>query len=848
MANDKSRHGDNPPGSPSLLQWFDEIEKNEAATFRGPVNSTNTVGADRRTVPDPLVPCFPLPGTEGMSNPYAKKMPLNLMNDFTTSSNSQNPVPADSSVYGKGLLPISDSDFLFCEGNTDFGYSVTPHSVIDASSKICDLQNPYVDRELVSATGSAAAVNSIQQHGDLDSNTSRPQLIDNFTSDGDITPMSWPTLDGSCLTLGIGCKPNDLSVRNVGFDSERDVLPRLNIFHSQNTNRSLHLSPDVPTRFSSAQNSMQQIEKQQQFLVPGNINVEGNCDERSFYFDANNGTQSYPAVPILPFDNRLARLPDSGLSKVNELSLSSWLNMSTSLPLSDQSQKHQMESGTRNTSMHNQSGKLFTANEGVAAHVAERGLFPEEFRFSQLASNPHQSEVASALLSSTNLPGSVITALFGTSVKRAAAETLTATSHAEASKTRRTQSSTGLSVEAPFPEVSSLKVSSHDASFASRDRTSPSLLHQAKSTTLNKPQSQMRSVLPPEVKGLSSLIRDAPSRPLQARSAPLLPPSPWTASSLPPQVRSIPSLSSLSQTYPSLPLQAKSIPFIQSLSQTTSLAPQVDISSLPSLSHTSSIQTQAMSIPSLPTTTSYIPTKSRGNELLQHQAQMAHFLLPQAQTTTSLPFSYMTVPSLLPIANTTSPPTLSQNCPSWPLQPQNASSLPSQHTIGRPLPPKSLRSSPLPQKPRTALPPRSQIASSLSSNFSVPSALLPQSQTASPVPRKCIAPPSSTAPPTTEPVTQKVNVRPLPPQRQTDPVFHIKWNADDETQLIGHKCLICKRDLAFTPEGPVSVPPIAPMVAVLPCGHTFHDHCLHLITPKDEVKSPPCIPCAIGES
>ncbi|KAL6134206.1 hypothetical protein ACLB2K_066439 [Fragaria x ananassa] len=483
-----------------------------------------------------------------------------------------------------------------------------------------------------------------------------------------------------------------------------------------------------------------------------------------------------------------------------------------------------------------------------------------------VAGNPHQPEVASALLSSTNLPGSVITgqeipttkfnravqpsrALFGTSVKRAAAETLTATSHAEASKTRKTQSLTGLSVEVPFREVSSLKISSQDASFASQDRTSPSLLHQAKSTTLNKPQSQMRSALPLEVKGLSSLIRDAPSRPLQARSSPLLPPSPWTASSLPPQVRSIPSLSSLSQTSPSLPLQAKSIPFIQSLSQTTSLAPQVDISSLPSLSHTaSSIQTQAMSIPSLPATTSYIPTKTRGNELLQYQAQMAHFLLPQPQTTTSLPFSYMTVPSLLPIANTTSPPTLSQNCPSWPLQPQNASSLPSQHTIGRPLPPKSLRSSPLPQKPWTALPPRSQIASSLSSNFSVPSSLPPQSQTASPVPRKCTAPPSSTAPPTTAPVTQKVNVRPLPPQRQTDPVFHIKWNADDETQLIGHKCLICKRDLAFTPEGPVSVPPIAPMVAVLPCGHTFHDHCLHLITPKDEVKSPPCIPCAIGES
>lgn len=69
-----------------------------------------------------------------------------------------------------------------------------------------------------------------------------------------------------------------------------------------------------------------------------------------------------------------------------------------------------------------------------------------------------------------------------------------------------------------------------------------------------------------------------------------------------------------------------------------------------------------------------------------------------------------------------------------------------------------------------------------------------------------------------------------------------------QTQPIGHKCLICKRDLSFTPEGPVFMPAIRPVVAVLPCGHTFHDHCLRLITPEEEVKNPPCIPCAIGES
>lgn len=69
-----------------------------------------------------------------------------------------------------------------------------------------------------------------------------------------------------------------------------------------------------------------------------------------------------------------------------------------------------------------------------------------------------------------------------------------------------------------------------------------------------------------------------------------------------------------------------------------------------------------------------------------------------------------------------------------------------------------------------------------------------------------------------------------------------------QTQPSGHKCLICKRDLSFTPDGPVSIPTIQPVVAVLPCGHTFHDHCLQLITPVDQAKSPPCIPCAIGDS
>ncbi|XP_021724772.1 uncharacterized protein LOC110692096 [Chenopodium quinoa] len=77
---------------------------------------------------------------------------------------------------------------------------------------------------------------------------------------------------------------------------------------------------------------------------------------------------------------------------------------------------------------------------------------------------------------------------------------------------------------------------------------------------------------------------------------------------------------------------------------------------------------------------------------------------------------------------------------------------------------------------------------------------------------------------------------------------HIKFQGFDLPPTVGFKCLLCKRDLSFAPEGPISQPPIPPTVAALPCGHTFHDHCLQLITPEDQSKNPPCIPCAMGET
>ncbi|KAL2484622.1 Uncharacterized protein Adt_29378 [Abeliophyllum distichum] len=79
--------------------------------------------------------------------------------------------------------------------------------------------------------------------------------------------------------------------------------------------------------------------------------------------------------------------------------------------------------------------------------------------------------------------------------------------------------------------------------------------------------------------------------------------------------------------------------------------------------------------------------------------------------------------------------------------------------------------------------------------------------------------------------------------------LHIKWRGfDGLPKPIGQKCFLCKRDLSFTAGGHVYQPAVPPAVAILPCGHTFHDHCMQTITPQDQSKNPPCIPCAIDET
>ncbi|GAV71458.1 hypothetical protein CFOL_v3_14952 [Cephalotus follicularis] len=86
------------------------------------------------------------------------------------------------------------------------------------------------------------------------------------------------------------------------------------------------------------------------------------------------------------------------------------------------------------------------------------------------------------------------------------------------------------------------------------------------------------------------------------------------------------------------------------------------------------------------------------------------------------------------------------------------------------------------------------------------------------------------------------------PITMTIPPIHIKWqDPDGNSRFSELKCVLCKRDLSYVPDGPFMQPAVPPAVAVLPCGHCFHDDCLKRITPKDQAENPPCIPCVIGE-
>ncbi|KAI5337703.1 hypothetical protein L3X38_016974 [Prunus dulcis] len=870
MANDMLKHGDDPSGSTSPLQWLKEseipVKNDEVANFMGTLNNRNASGVDDITMPCTTTPfsLFPFGDMYGMTNSYAMEMPLtgiNLMTDVTPFSNSQNPFFDYDSVYAEGhtpVLPSPVSNFLGLEGKkTEFSqyhtldYSVPPDNVVSATSDVHIIQNSYFDRKLVTAKGnSAAALESIQRSEELNSNTGRPQLLRNFISDGVSNTVPCHAIDGvdialnknfmasevqedcpdkfdaSLLTLGIGTKTEDLSKSNrsginVTNNFGRVPLPQPNTFYGRKEDRgSLNPSSDVAGGFPCLQNNvggfavmknnMPQDDDQHHFLMPGNRNVclgvEGNWDTRSAYIDPPNDSFQYsPAVSFIPVGSSLAELPDSGWSRANGLALSPSSSTSTCLTVSETSRNLFSDSSmvfppicvTRSTSLHDEFGKLSTANQGIAAQVAERGHVPGKFWFSQLPSNSCQRQVIGAVQSSTDLSRSMMTgeevpitklnrnvqgssALVGTSLKRVAEEPPEAASQAH--KKRRAQSSVG-----PFAPNLPLLVPSLHLSNASNltvpGPTAPSLPHQVKSTALLPPLPQTSQSLPLQAKGTASLqpvSENAPSLPTLVRRTAVLPP--------------------LSQIAPSLPSQAKTIVSHQPLPKTASyLRLKGSTASLPSVSQ------NARSLSSMHQIVPPVPSEAKTTQSHPPLPQAAPNLRSRARSITSLPTLSQNAPSLTPLPRM-APPLSSQ--------PSSAPPLPQKIWTAKPLPEKSQTASPLPAKSQTAspLPAKSQTASPLH--------LSPQ-----------IAPP-------------------LPSQPQTASTFHIKWQGfgQTQTQPIGHKCLICKRDLSFTPEGPVFVPAIRPVVAVLPCGHTFHDHCLRLITPEEEVKNPPCIPCAIGES
>ncbi|KAL6269152.1 hypothetical protein ACE6H2_026063 [Prunus campanulata] len=177
MANDMLKHGDDPPGSTSPLQWLKEneipVKNDEVANFMGTLNNRNASGVDNITMPCTTTPfsLFPFGDMHGTSNPYAMKMPqtgMNLMADLTPFRNSQNSFFDYDSVYAEGhtpVLPSPVSNFLGLEGNkTEFSkyhtldYSVPPDNVVSATSDVNIIQKSYVDRKLVTAEGDSTAL------------------------------------------------------------------------------------------------------------------------------------------------------------------------------------------------------------------------------------------------------------------------------------------------------------------------------------------------------------------------------------------------------------------------------------------------------------------------------------------------------------------------------------------------------------------------------------------------------------------------------------------------------------------------------------------------------------------
>ncbi|KAK8574832.1 hypothetical protein V6N13_033937 [Hibiscus sabdariffa] len=107
--------------------------------------------------------------------------------------------------------------------------------------------------------------------------------------------------------------------------------------------------------------------------------------------------------------------------------------------------------------------------------------------------------------------------------------------------------------------------------------------------------------------------------------------------------------------------------------------------------------------------------------------------------------------------------------------------------------------------------------------------------------------PMSSVPPVRVTPQPPVQATTIPPSAGRFLSPHIKWQDGEILEPSGYNCLLCKRDLSYRPEGPILPLSAPPPVAVLPCGHCFHDLCLQRMTSNDQANNPPCIPCVIGD-
>ncbi|XP_073011182.1 uncharacterized protein [Typha latifolia] len=87
-------------------------------------------------------------------------------------------------------------------------------------------------------------------------------------------------------------------------------------------------------------------------------------------------------------------------------------------------------------------------------------------------------------------------------------------------------------------------------------------------------------------------------------------------------------------------------------------------------------------------------------------------------------------------------------------------------------------------------------------------------------------------------------------EQQTHQTAHIEGPAfdlfnDPPPEPMGERCELCRIDLAFRPLGSLdSYNRDIPVVAVLPCGHAFHDSCLEGISNRtNPSQTPICVCC-----